>query len=284
MRVLSIYILFFLIAVQVNAQQDTSGKATLTLAALYSSNVSYYGQVTNEKLPYVLVNATLRLPVGLYFSAGSYKLLNYGSGISETNLGLGFDHDFNDKLTADVAYTRSFFPANSPLLQASNQNNLNASASYHWPWFKSSLDADYAFGKDKDVFMSLSNSKNIELGSLFNQKNRISIEPSIEVVAGTRHYYETYITEKNNRNRGNGKGNGKPPVSPGNSGQNTSIITYVPSTKFNMLSYNFKLPLTWSRANYLVEINGQFSELGQHTEPDIKREQLFFGLAFYYQF
>lgn len=281
MKKLIYVIVFCSFIFKANAQQDTLKKTTLTLAALYSSNVSYYGQATNEKLPYVLANATLRLPLGIYFSAGSYKLLNYGSGISETDLGIGYDYDFSPKLTAGIAYTHSFFPTNSPLLRASNENNLNLSVDYKWPWLKSSISTDYAFGQEKDIFLSITNSKEISLGSLFNEKDEIAIEPAFEISTGTRHFVETYLIEKEKRNNVN---KGKAPTSPGNSGQNTTTTVSVPSTTFQVLSYNFKLPLTFSRANYMAEASAQYSILGKHTEAELKNQQVFFGLGFYYQF
>lgn len=280
MRFTSLFLLICITSFKVQAQQDSIKKTTITVAALYSSNVSYYGQAINEKLPYVLVNATVRFPFDFYLSAGSYKLLNYGPGISETDIGAGFDHDFNDKFTTGIAYTRSFFPANSPLLQAANENNVNLSLKYTWPWLKSSLSADYAFGKQNDVFISLTHSKEIGMGSLFNEKNSLYVEPAIEVVAGTRHFYETYTIEKSKRDKANGKG--KSPVSPGNS--NSTTTTTVASNSFNLLSYNLKLPLSLSRANYIVEINYQLSILGPKAEAALKHQQSFFGLAFYYQF
>lgn len=280
MRSTFLLVLIYLTSFKVQAQQDSVKKTTVTLAAMYSSNVSYYGQSTNEKLPYVLANATVRFPVGFYLSAGSYKLLNYGSGISETDIGAGFDYDFNDKFTAGLSYTRSFFPANSPLLQAANQNNVNACLKYAWPWLKSTLNTDYAFGKQNDFFVSLSHSKEIVIGSFLNKKNALSLEPAIEVVAGTRHFYETYTIEKSRRDKSNGKG--KAPVSPGNS--SSTITTTVASDSFNIMSYNFKLPLTLSRANYMAEISYQLSVLGPQAGAELKHEQSFLGLAFYYQF
>ncbi|WP_235005345.1 hypothetical protein [Pedobacter nyackensis] len=269
-----------MVSIKLQAQEDTVKKTTITLAALYSSNVSYYGQTTDEKLPYVLTNATVRFPIGLYVSAGAYKLLNYGSGISETDVGLGYDYDFSDKLSTGIAYTRFFFPANSPLLQAANENNLNLSAKYTWPWLKSSVSADYAFGRENDIFISLNHAKEISLGNLFNEKNYISIEPAIELIAGTRHFYETYTIEKSKRDKANGKG--KVPVSPGNS--NSTITTTLASNSFNLLSYNFKLPLNLSRANYMAEISYQLSILGPKADAELKQQQSFFGVAFYYQF
>lgn len=280
MRFTPLLLLICITSFKVRAQEESIKKTTLTLATLYSSNVSYYGQATNENLPYVLFNATLRFPFDLYISGGSYKLLNYGPGLSETDVGVGFDHNFNDMLTTGVAYTRSFFPANSPLLQAANENNLNVSLTYAWPWLKSSLSADYAFGQQNDVFISLSHSKEISIGTLFNEKNSLYLEPAIELVAGTRHFYETYTIEKGKRDHANGKG--KSPIFSGNS--NSTITADVASNSFNLLSYNFKLPLSLSRANYIAEINYQLSVLGAKAEAELRHQQSFFGLAFYYQF
>jgi hypothetical protein len=270
-----------LINTTIMAQQEDSKKSTtVTLAVLYNSNVSYYGQSTNEKLPYVLANATVRIPVGIYFSAGSYKLLNYGSGLSENDLGIGYDYSFNEQLTTGASYTHSFFPSNSPLLQASNTNNLNFSATYVWSVLKSAFSADYAFGQQSDVFLSWNNSSEITLGSIFSDKNTFYIEPAIELVAGTRRFYENYTVSKAKRE----KAKGKAPLSPGNSGSAATSTTIVESSGFNLLSYNFKLPLSFSRAHYIAELNYQFSLLGPKADEELKKQQSYFGMAFYYQF
>lgn len=268
----------FYLHLQARQTNDSLDNTTYTVAALYNSNISYYGQVTEEKLPYILLNATIRLPFGLYFSASSYKFLNYGSGISGTDLSIGYDYHFNEKIASGLAYTRSFYPTNSPLLQASLTNNINASISYQWPWCKSNLEMDYAFGDDQDIFLTLSNSKDISLGSLFDDQDLLSIEPSVELIAGTRNYYETYIRAKNQH--GQDMGNGKPPENPGNSG---GTVAYIPSKSFTMLTYNAKLPLNYSRGNYLIELSYQLSLLAPSDEG-LNRTQSFFGLAFYYQF
>lgn len=280
MRLLVVMILISTVVFKVKAQEDSTKKTTVTLAAIYSTNVSYYGQVTSEQLPYVLANATVRFPVGLYLSAGSYKLLNYGSGISEVDLGVGFDYEFDDSLSGGIAYTRSFYPSNSPLLQASLTNNLNTSLNYQWPWFKSSANVDFAFGQDKDIFLSLNNSKEITIGTLFNEEDLLSFEPAVEIIAGTRNYYQTYIVAKNKRGQEQGKG--KAPAVPGNSGGSSTIVTSYKA--FSLLSYNLKLPITYSRSSYMIELSCQLSLLGHIVEPEIKKQQSFFGLAFYYQF
>lgn len=280
MRFISIFAAICITFFKVQAQQDSVKKTTITFAGLYGSNVSYYGQATSENFPYVLGNVTVRFPIGLYLSAGSYKLLNYGTGLSETDLGAGFDYDFGNNFSTGIAYTHSFFPANSPLLQASNENNISLSVKYDWHYLKSSVNADYAFGKQNDIFLNFSHAKEIIIGTLWSEKNIISIAPAVELIAGTQHFYESYVTEKNKRDKANGKG--KSSTAPGNT--NSSTVVTVPYNRFNLLSYNFKLPLTLSRANYLAEISCQLSLPGSKSETGSRQLQSFFGLAFYYQF
>ncbi|GGH18190.1 hypothetical protein [Pedobacter zeae] len=276
---LLIFVLFWAIT-RVQAQQD-SAKTTLTLASMYNSNINYYGQVTTEKYPYILFNATLRLPSGLYFSGGGYKLLNFGPILSETDLGIGYDHDFSDKLTAGIAYSHSFFPSNSPLLQAANSNNINASSAYTWPWFKTDLSVDFAFGKQNDIFLSFDNSKEIELGTVFGS-NLISITPAFTITAGTTRFYESYLVEKSKKQHSNG--NGKSSSAPGIVNGTTVEIVENSTSQFKLLAYSFKLPLNWSSGNFLAEASYQFSLLGNRKEAEVKHQQSFFGLAVYYQF
>ena len=273
-----------LVSLQLWAQQDSvRRKTSVTAAILYNSDVSYYGQSTNEQMPYALLNTTLRFPGGIYLSAGSYKLFNYGSGISATDLGMGFNYDLDDKWELDLGYSRSFYPSNSPLLQASNENNLNLSITYSPVFFKSELNADYAFGQQSDIFLSLDTSREITLGNFFSDKNEFYIEPAIEMVAGSRSFYQTYTIAKGKRDKAKGKG----PKSSGNSGNSGSASENTVTTEsrdFDLLSYNFKLPISLSRANYIAELSYQFSVLGRKAEEELKKQQSYFGLAFYYQF
>ncbi|WP_107215110.1 hypothetical protein [Pedobacter yulinensis] len=252
------------------AQKKATAQPTLTLAGLFNSNISYYGQVTTEKYPYLLLNANYKLSSGLYFSAGGYKLLQGDSGISETDLGLGYDHNFTEKLTAGIAYRHSFFKKDSPLLQAANTDNVSLSVENDWAVFKTSIMADYAFGRQQDFFLSLSNSREFIFGQLFDSKDQVSLEPAIELVGGTYRFFDTYV-EKINNGKGKGAGNGK------------TRIVEVPDSGFSPLSYNLRLPLNYYRGNYLAEASYQVSVLGKKPE-EIKPVQSFFGLAFYYQF
>lgn len=268
----------FLITGSIFASSDSTivKTNTLTLAAIYGNNANYYGQTASERLPYLLSNASLQLKSGFYLSAGAYRLLNSGgSAISELDLSAGFETDLAKDLSGSFGYTRSFFPENSPMIQAANQNTLSASLAYDW-FLKSSLSSYYAFGTQQDVFLSFSNSKAMNLGSLFDENDFISLEPGFELVGGTLHYLEEYKVRQESRGLfGN-------PMFPGNSGQYTTATRN--ASTFDMLTYNANLLLGYNRGNYLIETGYQLSVLGKNVSEGQQKPHSFFNLSFYYQF
>ncbi|MCO4293864.1 hypothetical protein NF867_13425 [Solitalea sp. MAHUQ-68] len=274
MRYLLSVFFLFITATSVFCQTDST-KATLTVAAVYSSNANYYGQTASEQMPLGLLNATYRMPIGIYFSSSVYQLFNTPT-TPILSLETGYDASITDKLKASISYNHSFFPSNSPVLQASNYNTIGSSLSYSY-LLTSTLGVDYAFGKQQDIFVTFSNSKSIELGSLFDENDAISIEPAVELTSGTQHFYQTYITHKNSKNQP-GKNNS------GQNNGNAPVTTYVPNTKFSFLSCNFKIPFNYSRDSYLIETSYQLSVLGKNDEIPLGTMKSFLGLSFYYQF
>lgn len=260
--------------------QEDSSKTTLTLAAIYSTNANYYGQVAAEPLPYVVANATVRFPSGIYFSGMAYKLLDNSEGmVSASNLGAGIEFNIAKNLTADFNYNHTFFPENSPFLQVANANMLSGTLSLEH-LITTSVNADYAFGKQQDLFLTVSNTKSIGLGSLFDSKDLITITPSIDVVAGSTHFYETYVTEKRRRDSLLGLPVFNPFPGTGNNNETKEKL----GQDFNLVSYNFKLPIAYSRASYMLEASCQLSLLHKEVEAGNIKPTSFFNFSFYYQF
>ena len=271
--------LSLLIAGNIFAGDDSTAvkSTTLTLAAIYGSNANYYGQTAEQRLPYVLTNASLRFKSGFYFSAGAYKLTNTGgSGISEFDLSAGFEAELSKNLNGSLAYTRSFYAQNSPLLQAANENTISASLAYDFNILKTGLNTYYAFGTQQDAFVSFSTSKTMNLGSLFSKKDFISLEPGIELVGGTLHYLEEYIVQRDRRG-----GLLMNPLFPGRE-QNYTMTR--DASSFDMLSYNMNVLLGYNRSNYLIETAWQLSALGRNVSETKLKPRSFFNLSFYYQF
>lgn len=274
-----IFITLFILSIKSYAQEDSS-KTTLTLAAIYSSNASYYGQAAAETLPYVVANATVRFPSGIYFSGMAYKLLDHSEGlVSASNLGAGIEFNLSKNLSADLNYNHTFFPENSPFLQVANANMLSGTLSLEH-LINTSVNADYAFGEQQDLFLTLSNAKAISVGSLFDSRDLVTLTPSIDVVAGSTHFYETYVIEKRRRDSLLGLPIFNPFPEPGNNTETKEKF----GQDFNLISYSLKVPISYSRASYMLEASYQFSVLHKEFEAGTIKPASFFNFSFYYQF
>ncbi|GAB3025739.1 hypothetical protein GCM10027051_33160 [Niabella terrae] len=264
-------------------QDSLPKKNTLTLAALYSNNASYYGQTAAEKMPYLAVAGVYSLKSGIYFSAMGYRLLkDSGRVISAAAAGVGVNFPIAHKLTMDLSYTHTFYPEHSAFLQASNPDLLSATLEYEH-WLTTGLNFDYAFGSDQDMFVTLSNAKQINLASI-GKHDVLTLTPAIDIVAGTQRFYETYVTEK--RRRDSLLGLPLNPLSdlPGQGQNQEETTTTKSSTGFNLLSYNFKIPLAYNRASYMIELAYQLSVLSKELKSNSKSPNSIFTLGFYYQF
>jgi hypothetical protein len=257
---------------------STASRSTLTVAAVYANNASYYGQKSAESTPYAALAATVRFKSGFYFSGLAYKLLNeQTSSVSASSLGAGVNFKLAKNLSADLSYSHSFYPAYSPLLQAANADNASAAFIYE-NWLNVNLSGDYAFGKTNDEFFTGGISKSINLFSV-GKKDIVTINPSADIVAGTQHFYQTYLTEQ--KLRDSVLGIILSPVTGTPSQGTTKTAT---TTAFNLLSYNFKLPLAYNRSHYVLEAAYQLSVLSNHAQTDPGKTNSFVTLSFYYQF
>jgi hypothetical protein len=254
-------------------------KSTLTAGITACNNADYYGQRAQENLPYIAAAATYRFGVGLYFTGMAYRLLNDTThAISAENIGGGFALKFSKKLSADLSYSHTFYPGFSPFLQAANPDNAIIALTYE-NWLTSTASADYAFGKSRDLFVTAGIGKTINLGSI-GKKDIITLTPSFDVVGGTQHFYQTYLTEK--RLQDSLLGILLPPLTGDQSPGSSSFIKTI--TQFNILSYNLKLPLAYNRASYLFEVEYQVSLLSNKAETGAGKINSFLSVSFYYQF
>jgi hypothetical protein len=261
------------------AADSTPAKNSMTLGVSYSNNANYYGQKAETKTPYAAFAGTYKLKCGIYFSGLAYKLLNdSGVIVSAASAGAGIAFSMGKHFSADINYSHTFYPAYSPLLQASNPDNGSASLVYD-NWLNTKLTVDYAFGKTQDFFGTFGTGRQITLGSI-SKKDIVTLTPSVDVVAGTQRFYQAYLTEKKLRDSLLGIIS---PILGQPGGQETSTHTTT-STQFNLLSYNFKCPLAYNRSHYLVEIAYQLSVLSNKVQSNPGQANSFFSASFYYQF
>lgn len=280
---------------------DTVKKKTVfTFAALYGSDVNYYGQTAAVKMPYALGYASVKFPGGLYLSGQTYKLVNNAeSGLSGLTLSAGYDFDIVSNLSGNLNYSRSFYPANSQFLQSANADMASAGLSYDWTAITTDLTADYAFDDGGALYTTFNIGKYIDLGLSLSSKDYLTLEPSIELVAGTQRFTET-VTESSGNSTGDQNvydpvGGLLKPKQGSNQGRGNQIVnrvipgskpgeqTVVTSTSFDLMAYNFTLPLAYNRARYTIEASYQ-GAIPTKAISDSPKLQSFFNLGFYYSF
>jgi hypothetical protein len=265
--------------VKSDALDSAKQKSTLTAGITGCNNADYYGQRALTNLPYVAAAATYRFGFGLYFTGMAYRLLNDSSHtVSAENIGAGIALKLANKLTADLSYSHTFYPNFSPFLQAANPDNATAALTFD-NWLTSTVTGDYAFGKSTDFFLTVGTAKTITMGSI-GKKDVITFTPAFDVVGGTQHFYQTYITEK--RLEDSLVGAILAPLTGDQSPGSSSFTKTI--TQFNFLSYNLKLPLAYNRASYLFEIQYQVSLLSNKAETGAGKINSFLSASFYYQF
>jgi hypothetical protein len=255
------------------------GKNTLTVAAVYANNASYFGQRPGEATPYTALAATYGLKSGIYITGLAYKILNdETSDISAANIGAGIGWNFNKRLSGDIRYTHSFYPSLSPLIQSVNSENITLGLT-HKDWLETSVTGDYAFGKTNDVFVTGGIAKEINLFSI-SEHDIVSVKPFLSVVGGTQRYYESYVKQQQLRDSLLGIITG-PVLGNPSPGYDTATVS---ASSFDIISYNFELPVSYSRARYMVEAAWQLALLSRQAQSRPGKFNSFFTLGFYYQF
>ncbi len=273
------FLLFSFAVLHTSAQKNTgttpvdssaaaTSSTTFTLASLLSSGIDYFGQTTEKALPYIALNGTLRLKSGIYASITGFHLFSDSAIVSATGLAAGYQFTITPKLTGDVSYAYTVFPKQSPFLQASSPHMASVAFNYEHV-LNTGIGADYSFGRQQDLFVSLSNSKEFVLNA-DRERHIFATTPQLTIVAGTQQFYETYLVERKN----NGKGKGTPPP-------REESRSY---DQFGLLSYNLKIPLSYNRASYLIEAAYQISLLGNNASERAGQTNSFFTIGFYYQF
>jgi hypothetical protein len=266
----------------VNADSAKTAASTLTIGLVYVNNADYYGQKAEENMPYAAAAASWKFRSGIYLTGLAYRLLNDPSGnaASASNLGAGYSLKISQHWTADLGYNHTFYPAYSPFLQASNPDNARFSLEYE-NGLDSKVTADYAFGKTQDLFVTAGTGKQISLGSI-GSKDLVTFTPAVELVAGTQHFYQTYLTEK--KLRDSVLGLLLDPIFGNGSGQSQSTSTTTVTTRFNLISYTLKCPLAYNRSHYMIEVQYQLSVLSQQAQSGAGKANSFVSCSFYYQF
>jgi hypothetical protein len=283
-----------------------------TVSVEAANNSSFYGRISPRAYPYVAPTLTYVHATGLWASTTAYQLFNTDDYIDETDVSLGYSFQILKKVDANLSYSHFFFSKHSPLVKAATSNALNAYVALDWKYVYSALTTSYIFGRSNDVFTVLENSRYIPLNPLWKGKNAIGLDPKISITAGTQEFSELYTTTttENHPNQGsNGNGNGSGPVggvldpllpggkgngngngngnNNGNGGTTTTTTTTTYTTtknQFQILNYDFKLPVVIMLGSFEVEPAWRYSIPVNKLEGDESKARSFYSVNLTYSF
>jgi hypothetical protein len=286
-------------------------RGALLLGAILANNAGYYGQTSEESIPYTALLVSWQRPSGFYVNGFAYSLLNSSvkvrnEWVSAVGATAGWSWNLGKKWSADLSYGYTYFTDNSAFVQAANAHMASAALTREGK-INLSAEFDYAFGIQQDFFTTLSAFKTFKLEKFLSKSATLSLVPKLAVTGGTQRFFETYLTEKRVRDSllglplrlpGSGSGTGMPGGiggiigggnGTGNTNNSTTESTTIEKAAFDLLSYNFELPIQWTRASYLLEFKPSFSVLGTNAaartgNSSNKQVNQFYTFSFYYQF
>jgi hypothetical protein len=264
-------------------QSDSTTKKARTLffGLTYGSNSSYLGRYQADVLPYYLADISYKSKTGLWLSLLAYDINNSLTFVDEVDVMAGWNIDLSKRVDASVFYTRYFFTESAELIKAAVANTASGSLGLDWSYLYTKITGHYIFGGTHDFFLVLDNSRYIEFPKIFRKDDYLSLEPKISIITGTQTFVDTHYI-----NQGTPlvtrPGNGPPGGSPGTGGTPSSPVESSQTT-FNILSYEFILPVAYNTGRFSFEINGRYSIPVNLLEGDTSAPQFFFtGGVLYY--
>lgn len=271
-------------SVEVVAKPDSISKKirAVFFGLTYGNNSSFLGRYQTEILPYYSADISYKSKTGFWLSLMGYDIRNDAVFLDEVDAMAGWSMDLSKRVDASIYYTRYFFNGSSGLIKSSVANTAAGSLGLDWGILYTKLTSYYIFGGANDFFLVLDNSRYIEFPHIFSRDDYISIEPKISVISGTQTFVDTHYVNRGTplfEHPGNSSAaHGKPM-------QGGPSVTAVESarTTFNILSYEFSLPVAYNTGNFSFELNGRYSIPVNLLEGDPSVPQFFFtaGVVYY---
>ncbi|MBL7739276.1 MAG: hypothetical protein JNK14_08645 [Chitinophagaceae bacterium] len=208
----------------------------------YISNTVFAGRKDSVAVPYLSPSISYSHKSGV-FAKGSLSYLTSAkeSRIDLYTLTAGYVYSKNNFI-AGVDATKYFFNSSSTNVRSGMSGYAALFTGYNFKdIFTTYVDGMVIFGPASDFILGL------ELNHPFYAAHdRLKITPTIYTNFGTQNYYnEYYSTKRSGSGGGGGYGNGN--GGPGGSGSTeTTTLSVVESAKFQLLDYEFSLPVSYT--------------------------------------
>jgi hypothetical protein len=270
-------------AVKVLSDSTLKKTRAVFFGATYGNNSSFLGRYQSEVLPYYSLDVTYKSKTGLWLSLLAYDIYNSTTLVDEVDVMAGWSMDLSKRLDASVFYTRYFFTESSELIKASVANTATASLGLDCGFLYSKLSGHYIFGGARDFFLVIDNSRYFEFPKLFSKNDYLSLDPKISIISGTQTFVDTHYVNRGTPLFDSPGGGPSPPRGKPSSGSGTVSTAESLQTTFNILSYEFSVPIAYNIGQFSFEVNGRYTIPVNLLEGDSSVPQFFFtgGVVYY---
>ncbi|HEY4650238.1 MAG TPA: hypothetical protein VIG72_02440 [Pontibacter sp.] len=265
---------------QTAADSVATRKASWAVSLEAATNSSFYGRNTATRYPYAAATLTYAHTSGFWVSATTYQLFNTDDYIDETDASVGYSFQISKRMTGTLSYSRFFFSENAPMVKSVTENAATVNTTLDWKYLYTSLSGSYFFGESNDVIVQLENSRYIGLNPLWNGKNPVGLDPKIGVTGGTQEFSETYTVTRKKQ-----LGDIFDDVlHPGKGNNPKTTTTTTTKHQFQVLSYDFYVPLVVMLGNFELEPTYRYSIPVNKLEGDESEAKSFFSVKASYTF
>ncbi|MBC5773976.1 hypothetical protein H8S95_07865 [Pontibacter sp. KCTC 32443] len=261
-------------------EDSVTRKASWSVALEAANNSSFYGRNTVTKYPYAAATLTYAHNSGFWASTTTYQLFETVDYIDETDVSVGYSFPISKRLSANLSYSHFFFSENAPMVKSVTENAVTASTTLDWKYLYTSLNTSYFFGESSDVIVQFENSRYIGLNPIWNGRNPVGLDPKIGVTGGTQEFSETYTVERKKEL----DDWFEDVLKPGKDKEPETTTTTTTKHKFQVLSYDFYVPLVVMLGNFELEPTYRYSVPVNKLEGDESKAQSFFSVKASYTF
>ena len=237
----SLYKLFtkgFLDSINIDELLKHKSKSYVKFQTSYLSNAVYQGRKDINTTQYLTPTIEYNHKSGLFASASFSYLANDNSRIDSRNFCVGYSFDTSHHFGGSVYFSKPFYNTQSTNIKSDIKFSTSGSLTYYTGVVNITSTSSISFGESKTDFgaiLTLNHYFDLSSDTVYHT---FSLDPTIAVYMGTSGIYQTYKSKRDNNRRPFGV-----PDIP---------ITSTASNKFQVMSYEFCLPISYDRAKWGV--------------------------------
>ena len=220
----------------------------------YQNAFTFLGRDFGQTIPFFNLDAMYMLHNGLYLNVGAFKFLQTDVPVQYAAT-LGYSKDLSKKTDLHVSYSQYFVEDMSEVIGIQNLGLLQSTFGLDWNILYSTLQLQALFNEKPDFFLGMTHSRYFQFDQKLFKTFRVSFEPKVQILWGTRNFYWM-------------------------GGFEDSEINTLDFNEFKLLTGEASLPLMFSVGNWDLEFETRYVIPMNTAEFDDSQNRFVFAIGF----